>query len=96
MNQMKSTNSVRRLLKALFKKPVVAKPAVKVESKPAVEVTPTAKPQVKSRLLYDSQGQVLPVRLRTPAENRPINRIELLRRQAQKIINWFSSSTEEQ
>lgn len=77
-----------------------AKPTAKKESRPA-KVGPVTKSesitksQVKSRLLFDSQGQVLPVRLRTPAENHPINRIELLRTQAQKMINWFSS-TEEQ
>jgi len=74
-----------------------AKPTAKTESRPA-EVGPvtksesTAEPQVKSRLLYDSAGQVLPVRLRTPAESHPINRIERLRLHAHKVIDWFRST----
>ena len=70
-----------------------SRPAAKVESKPTAE--PTAEPAAKSRLLYDSAGQVLPVRLATEIEKRTVNRIERLRLQSHKIINWFSS-TEEQ
>ena len=86
---MKQSNLFKRALSALLgisATKTEAKPAVKVEAKP------TAEPAAKSRLLYDSAGQVLPVRLRTPAESHPINRIERLRLHAHKMIDWFRST----